>query len=59
MPKDSDTYGQNEFLHSDFDLDPILVAEGWPNEMGFGDCVLIRVQDDLGLLVVDVKSTKK
>jgi hypothetical protein len=53
------TYGKNQFLHSDLDLDPLLVRQRRPDEVRLSDCVLIRVKDDLGLLIVDVQTTQE
>ena len=52
------TYRKDKILQCDFHLDPLLVAQGWPYEVGLRDGILVRAQDDLRLLLVDVQPTK-
>ena len=51
--------GQNEILQSHFDLDPVVIAQRRPHEVGLGDGRLVRPQDDLCFLVIDVQTTKQ
>ena len=52
-------YRQDELLHRDLDLDPLLIGQRWPDEVRLRDGVLVGVQDDLRLLVVDVQATEE
>ena len=51
--------GQDEVFEGNLDLNPLLVGQRRPHEVGLGNCVLVRTQNDLGLLVVDVQTTKE
>ena len=53
------TYSENEILEGDFDFDPLFIVQRRPHKVRFGDGVLVRAQDDLRLLIVDMKSTKE
>lgn len=52
-------YRQDQVLHRDLNLDPVLVRKRGPDEVRLSDRVLVGMEDDLCLLVVDVKTTKK
>lgn len=54
-----ETYSQDEVLHCYFNLDPFIVRERRPDKMRLSDRILVRGQDNLGFLVVDMQSTKK
>lgn len=53
------TYGENELLHGNFDLDPLFIAERRPDEMRLGNGRLVRVENDLRLFVIDMQPPKK
>jgi hypothetical protein len=50
--------GENEILERNLDLHPVLVAKRRPNVVGLGDGRLVRSENDLGLLVVDVEGSE-
>lgn len=39
-------------------LDPLLVSEGGPDVMGLSDCGLVRFQNHLGPVIVDMKCSE-
>ena len=47
--------GQDEILQGHLDLDPLVVREAGPDVVRLGDGRLVRLQDDLGPVVVDVQ----
>lgn len=49
---------QDEILELNLHLDPLLVSERWPDVMRLGDCCLVRFQDHLGTVIVDVQSSE-
>jgi len=50
--------GEDQILERDFDLHPLLICQSRPDEMRFRNCRFVGTQDDLGLLVIDVKSAE-
>lgn len=53
------TYRQDQVLHGQFNFDPFIVTESGPNEVGLSDRRLVWVQDNLGLLVVNVERAQE
>lgn len=49
---------QNEIFELHFHLDPLLVSERGPDMMGFSDCCLVRFQDHLGTVIVNVERSE-
>lgn len=49
---------QDQILELDFHLDPLLVCERGPDVMGLRDGGLVRLQQDLSSLRVDVQGTE-
>lgn len=52
-----DAHSQNEILHGDLNLDPFVIAQRWPHEMGFRNCGLVGVKNNFRLFIVDMQST--
>ncbi len=53
------THRQDQILQCNLNLNPLLVGQGRPDEVRLSDSVLVRTQNDLGLLIVDVQTTKE
>ena len=53
------TYRKDQVLECDLDLDPLFIRERRPNEMRLRDGVLVRAENNLGLFVVDMQTTKE
>lgn len=49
---------QNEIFELHFHLDPLLVSERGPDVMGLCDSCLVRFQDHLGTVIVDVERSE-
>jgi len=45
---------KDQILQLDFNLDPLLVGQRWPDVMRFGDGRLVGFEHHLGAVVVDV-----
>lgn len=51
------THSQDKVLHGNLNLDPFVIRQRWPYEMGFRNRRLVRVKNNLRLFVVDMQST--
>lgn len=49
---------QDQVLKLHFNLHPLLIRQGRPDMMGFGNRRLVRLQDDLGSVVVNMKGSQ-
>lgn len=49
---------QNEIFELHFHLDPLLISQRGPDVMGLGDGRFVRLQDDLGPVVVDMERSE-
>lgn len=49
---------QDEIFELHFHLDPLLVSECGPDVMGLSDSRLVRFQDHLGAVIVDVEGSE-
>lgn len=49
---------QDEIFELNLHLDPLLVSERGPNMMWLCDGCLVRFQDHLGTVIVDVQSSE-
>lgn len=49
---------KNEIFELDLHLDPLLIGERRPDVMGLGDGGLVRFQDHLGSVIVDMERSE-
>jgi hypothetical protein len=50
--------GEDQVLERNFDLYPLFICQSRPDKMRFRNCRFVGTQDDLGLLVIDMKRTE-
>lgn len=51
------THSQDEVFHGNLNLDPFVIRQSWPHEMGFRNRGLVGLKNNLRLFVVDMQST--
>ena len=50
---------QDEILECDLNLDPLVICQSWPDVVRLRDRGLVRLQDDLGSVVVHMEGPEK
>jgi hypothetical protein len=53
-PINRGTYGENKIFQSNFNLNPVVVGQCWPDKVRLCDRILIRSEDNFRFLIIDV-----
>lgn len=49
---------QDEIFELHLHFDPLLIGQSGPDVVGLGDCGLVRLQDNFGTVIIDMKCSQ-